>query len=714
MVKKKGIDLRLLAGSGINIPFVNNNTSGRLVMSRNQSVQVPSITNPEDKIVDTGYSTQLKNFTYDVVIDNDTVFLKMIKKYNNRSDIWNNDEWSSIILMGHDTVENELVHYEISRFRILGNKFGISYTIDEEYLYGLIMRDIIPAGTRLSWAQGNGGNTHKTGKNLNVAICSIPEVGEDCIVMSDRILKDYGIKLYEKYEVSYGKTSIMANVHSDNNDGYKAFPDLGDEVKASHVLFSKIDLDLRSLKKEDYSVINDAILFTDKGLKTRRPHFTNHTLVKNDGRVVDVDIIYNPKSGENIELESTGMQTAGYLMMLRTYYKEVVDTYQFYKKNYPNSGVNVDTNNLIVDAMVYVEQPVRGRVPNIARVKKRTTLDMYTVKLTVESTFIPNQGSKFTDTYGGKGVIKIMRHEDMPRDGNGVVADIAMLSKGIIARTNLGKLYEHYFTASSRQTRDAIKDLLSVKKSRDIKTLLESEINTVYNYLLTYLSYFNTTQYKLYSGSYVGDNRFSPTGEIYNNKQVSLTEKIEILTEIFDRELYLVYNAAEEESAYEITCRLEDSPYKIKETSIYIKDPTTNEFKKMKSRGFIAPMYTVMLNKIADSFLGSSTFFLNGYGLPTGKSKEDNRFPYKFKGVRGWGESEIRLAAAYGSPRLMQILADRSRSIENHRKFYRNQLETGHVNNETLIPDRVEDSDIAINIIKAILDPAGVCIETKR
>ena len=193
-----------------------------------------------------------------------------------------------------------------------------------------------------------------------------------------------------------------------------------------------------------------------------------------------------------------------------------------------------------------------------------------------------------------------------------------------------------------------------------------------------------------------------------------MEQKIEILIEIYDKEVYLVYNAQEEESAYDIVNRLEDSMHKLELVPVYIKDPINNVFKELKCRAFIAPLYVVLLNKITDDFLGASTFFLNGYGLPTGKAKEDGRFPYKFKGVRGWGESEMRLVAAYGTPVLMQKLIDRSKSIINHRQYIRNQLLSGVVTTNNLIPNRVEDSDVAINIVKAILEPAGITLESKQ
>ncbi len=299
----------------------------------------------------------------------------------------------------------------------------------------------------------------------------------------------------------------------------------------------------------------------------------------------------------------------------------------------------------------------------------------------------------------------------MPRDANGVVADIAVLSRGIIARTNVGVLYEQGLSAYSRQTKKRITNILSVKKGSEVAPLPVSEVNIAFNYLLDFLSHFNTTQYKLYSGKIDG-SKFIANADLsqISTNGLSHKQKVEILAEIVDKELYIVYNASESESAYDIINRLEASPFKLEIVPIYIKDPINGGYKELKSRGIIAPIYTVLLNKISDSFLGASTFFLNGYGLPTGKSKEDGRYPVKFKVVRGWGESEMRLAAAYGTPTLIQKLADRSKSIKNHKKFYRNQMIRQVVTTEDLIPERDEDSDVAINIVKAILQPAGIDI----
>lgn len=395
------VDLRLMGSSGINIPLLEYNTSGRITMSETQNTQKPVINNPEDAIVDTGFSTQIVNYSYSITVENPSVFLKLIKKYNNRTDMWSNDEWASLILFVLDLETNSLTHYLLPRYRLLGNKFGFSYNIDVEYLFNLSPKDIIPANTRVAWSNANSGNTHKTGKNLNMITCTLPEVNEDTTLICRDVIEDYGIKIYEDYEVSYGKSSLLGNIHG-VDDAYKAFPDIGDSLNASDILFAKVDLELRELKNEDWDIINDAMLYTNKGLKKYRPHLVDHTLLRYPGTVIDIDLHFNSKSGETIESDSIGQQTAMYLMMLKTYNNNIVDTYEQFTKAYPNAKVSPASNNLIVDAMTFIERPIKGKTPNITRSKKRSKLDMYTLKITMECDIKVNNAFKFSDRYGGE------------------------------------------------------------------------------------------------------------------------------------------------------------------------------------------------------------------------------------------------------------------------------------------------------------------------
>ena len=248
--------------------------------------------------------------------------------------------------------------------------------------------------------------------------------------------------------------------------------------------------------------------------------------------------------------------------------------------------------------------------------------------------------------------------------------------------------------------------------SEDIFTLDPTLIESTFDYLLAYLKLYGTLQYKLYMGVYSEDGSVLTADSLVHSK-LTMENKIEILREIFDKELYLIYNANEEESPYDILNRLETSKeFKLNIPDVYIKD-SKGEFVKLQSRTIIGPIYTVLLNKTTDDFLGASSFFLNAYGFSTGKAKEDGRYPYKYKNVKSAGESEIRSMAANATPKAIQLLADRSRSIVNHRKFYRNQLRQGNTNAENLVFDREENADMAINLVQAILEPAGITIDEK-
>jgi len=295
----------------------------------------------------------------------------------------------------------------------------------------------------------------------------------------------------------------------------------------------------------------------------------------------------------------------------------------------------------------------------------------------------------------------------MPRDGNGVVADIAMLSRGVVARTNKGKLYEQYVSMSSRQVKGDVIKLLNVSDASEIKNMRKTEISVVFDYVIEYLSYYNTQQYLAYAGLLIVDGTSSEPSAL------SHEQKVEILEEIYEKEFYIIYNVGEVESAWEIYLRLEDSKFKLKTTPIYVKDTLKGGYKELKSKGVIGPIYIQMLNKIADKFLCASTMFVNGYGLGTGKAKGDDRYPWNFKTVRGFGESETRLICAYASPLLLQMIMDKGRSTTNHKIYYRNQLEDGTLLADNLLHNRVEDADDPTAIVKGLIESAGVTISSK-
>ena len=42
---------------------------------------------------------------------------KEFKKFNNRYDGWSNDVWSSLLVFCHDTVTQQLIHYEVAKYK---------------------------------------------------------------------------------------------------------------------------------------------------------------------------------------------------------------------------------------------------------------------------------------------------------------------------------------------------------------------------------------------------------------------------------------------------------------------------------------------------------------------------------------------------------------------------------------------------------------------
>lgn len=392
--KSSAIDIRLIGDNAMKLPYVNNNTSGRLVMHASHDKQTPIISNPEDRIVGTGYAAQQVDFTYDIVVDNDSVFINTVYRYTGE------DQWSSVIVFVHDRVLNILTHYEIPKYRSMG-EFGLAYTIDTDYIDSLTPRDIIPAKTRLGHSNNTKGNTYKVGRNLNAFIGSLPETGEDCMLVCKDVIDDYKIVILDEYRVSYGKSAILADIHGNDTIGYKALPNVGDYIGPDEVLYSKIDLDLKKLKAGDWDIIDNAMAFTKKGLRTRRPHYVNNTLLKYGGTVVDIEIHQNSKTGDVVENTAQTQQAHTLISYAKSYYTMIIKIYNDYIRTYGSEDAANETSSLIVDALLYLETPIKNRIPTITKLRKKTKLDLYTIKIIVARELTPRPGYKISCSYGG-------------------------------------------------------------------------------------------------------------------------------------------------------------------------------------------------------------------------------------------------------------------------------------------------------------------------
>lgn len=297
---------------------------------------------------------------------------------------------------------------------------------------------------------------------------------------------------------------------------------------------------------------------------------------------------------------------------------------------------------------------------------------------------------------GSKGVIvQVRKSEDMPYitsdDGQLIRADIVMDPGSIISRMNPGRLYEQYFNGSSRRCQFLIRKAMNYPKMKLKYT--NAEINKGWSLLLNYISIFETEQITEYS------------------KITSENDKMEILLDCLNTEVFIYYKISSKKEAYRIVADLENSIYAPVKSKAYIVE--NGQVKKTKKEVIIAPIYTILLAKTADAFLSVSSANINHYNIPV-KVSANNDKHYKNSGTKILSETETRLFVAYAGREFLAEIKDRCSSIESHKYMYMTILNADKPSNMEVFIHRDKcpfGNDKSIELLENIFNAGGIKIE---
>lgn len=681
---QRGIDMRIYGSTAYN-SLANYVSSPRLVMltSSHLSQAVP-LCNPDLKILQSGIEGDLSKFVDMIKVENNSYLLDIINKFDTRMDQYNIDYDVEVVLFIYDMEKEELKHISIPKYKKTTGKFGFQYEIEYDYIYSLSKGDMIPADTVLAKPKSVQNGIYGNGKNLNVAMIGLPEVAEDAIVMSDEIAEQFTIKTYDTITATAGINSVFLNIYGDK-DNYKPFPDIGEEIREDGLL----------LATRKYDINNALGLMGMDDLMQVRPMY-DKTVYQKSGKVVNIDIVYNKKSGGNIDGSINDM-LGKYLVNYESFYTKIEKAYYDIKREFKNKNgreisVSPATSLFLSNTFMMLEKPIGRHKPTITKVNKKDPLDLYTVTITTEIGISAKVGFKTTDLFGGKGVFCSVRPKsEMPRSTDGTIADIVVSAAGTVSRMNIGRLYEQYLTKVSRGVKKMVSELLGLETSDNLDTKSDDEVLLAFQIVLDHLSIMDTPQYH----GYKAVTRFE--------------EMREILADIIDNEFYLLYNMECEKKAYEIVSDMEKSKFTLDNERILIPD-NKGGFKELLTPGIIAPLHMLLLDKIADDWLAASTTYVNTYAIPIGVSRENrNSYTYNFKPVRNISETEGRLLPSYGDLELTAELMNRSRSIPTHKHIYDQLLMTENpMDIDNLTEGRTYEDDAALAIMDAIIKPMGM------
>lgn len=265
----------------------------------------------------------------------------------------------------------------------------------------------------------------------------------------------------------------------------------------------------------------------------------------------------------------------------------------------------------------------------------------------------------------------------MPVDSAGNRADIVMDGNATINRMNMGRLYELYINAASRDTAKTIREKTGIAQ-KDHHTQAKVEeifysnrdlFDRCYSYLMGYYSIISPKMYE------------------WLNNQANDQEKIDHLASVIKTDIYL-YLPPENEIEYSEA---------IKKLELHYK-PTYGPVTYVGNSGQkittvdpvrIGKVYIMELEKTGDDWAGVASAKVQHFGILAQLTKKDKHAsPTRNQPVKGIGESEARIFASYAEQFAIAELMDRNNTPATHREIVWNILDADKPTNIKSVVDR--------------------------
>jgi DNA-directed RNA polymerase beta subunit len=411
-------------------------------------------------------------------------------------------------------------------------------------------------------------------------------------------------------------------------------------------------------------------------------NFDKGIYARNGGKIVDIRV-YHDKQINSPMPENIMSSLEKYHRATVRFYKEVLDTEtqlnkeRRHKHGEGNVLLKPGLHSLVVKAMAICNEKNYKAKQKLNMIYRTAPLPEYRVEFVIESTLIPTLGFKITDKHGGKGVICTIREDhEMPLASDGVRADVVMDSGSNIGRMNLGRIYEQYMGSCCVTIKKRMIDALKIEPTVEAKVLKQliamGETHPSVQICIDMLNtFFNITSPKQLA--------------FFNN--LSEKDKLGFIATSIVHELQLYWPIDNDVFTSETIPLLEKL---IKPTY----GPVTytglsGNLVTTKAKVRIAPLYMMVLEKIADSWSAVSSSKLQHFGVPAGMTKSEKfTIPYRSNPVKTAGETEARIFVSYLGEEAVAEMLDRSNNPVTHRCIVDNILSAENPTNINELIDR--------------------------
>ena len=656
----------LLGANALN-PYHRHDSSPRGAMIANHLGQSLVVKGATERMVQTGYEREYGKYTFGVSMPCNAQIVEIIPRYRvggpGSTDAINYNPQTIVIYEDQDT--KVLGMLSLTDYCSNHQYFGFQFD-DGPGMQHLYPRATIPKGTvfkRSPNVTNEGG--YKIGLEANICYATLPATSEDGVLISDALLPRLGIHTYENRVVEWGDKKFALNLYGDENN-YKPFPDIGERIREDGVLMA-----LRPYGPEELAIVERSVRSTMEVDYT----FDNTVYVNGPGgRVVDIKIHHDFHSYNHAE-RHMDKQAQKYDRERRIFYGRIVDVWKKYNRlRNGNLQITPELSRMVVEAQSVASQ---GEGQRVGMLYRQIPLDDYRVEFVIEYDIVPGIGFKITDLHGGKGVIcQVAKAEDMPVDQDGNRADIVMDPNSTISRMNLGRLYEQYINAASRDVHKAVCAMLKCTpfEAEDMALMKiqggsNADLQQAYNHLLGYYKITSPHMYEWHT-----------TGKIEEDTAVYMSE-------IVNRGVTLYVppdNPVESEDmvlALEANYRPTYGPITYRGNS--------GRLVTTKDNVRIGSMYVVLLEKIGDDWSAVSSGKLQHFGVLSQLTKVDKYAkPARNQAVRGAGEAEVRIFISYIGELFMAEMMDRNNNPQTHKAIVSNILKAAKPSNIDNLIDR--------------------------
>lgn len=640
------IKLEFVGTAGIN-SFIANTSSPRAVMDNSHFASHIPLLNPDEKLIKSGIEYELGDTVDDVRTDHDCVIRGRVERYGN----YGIESPETILFVEYEKNGQLFLDFiSVPAFKSNHNFFG--YPLDKTDAFNNVgFNDVLPKDTILGKTRSYGREgSYDYGLNANVVFMSHPSVADDGFVISESFAKRAAFPSYLKRTININRNTIPLNLNGDD-DIFKFLPGIGEKVRADGMLCA-------TRERNDWFSVYD---LTDRGLRDVDVVFDIPTYVNTFSTVVDIKVIRGNYTKPEFPSKMT-QQLDHYAEMLMNFYKNAVTVYESIinenKKRYSDSTnvrVTGRLTRFISDSIVKINATA-GKVKLSHR---RLPIDQYRIEITTMNIIVPNYGYKLTDIHASKGVVcLILPDEQMPVDELGNVADVISDSTSTISRMNLGRSYEGYLGAFSRDNRVRLrKELISRYGEQSLSQLPKEG--------LTYADQYLRSVYQSINIELIQFLDSLNSSELQNH-----------LNEVLNLNLFLFYPPDNEKNIVDVIEEIEASPVKPHLGKITYTDGlgrrvTTKEDVRM------LVLYLMFLEKIGNTYSAVASSKVNNFGFPVkGTNLDKVRYPHSLTPGKLSAETENRILTSYTNYKAVADMMDLALNPNIHKALYRKALET--------------------------------------